>query len=76
MENSDPKFKENTQGGQSKPVEHDYSNNDQDPGPSPQAVHEKNNKGAGPILKWIIPALLVIMAVLYYLFFNDRPQRM
>lgn len=74
MENSDPKFSENPE-GQAKPIEHDYSKHETDPGPSPQAVKEQNNKGAGPTMKWIIPILLIVMAILYYIFFQHHPTK-
>jgi hypothetical protein len=72
MENTDPKFREN-QEGNPKPVEHDYPKHEQDPGPSPQAVNEKNNKGAGPALNWILPILVIALIIIYWLFFKDRP---
>lgn len=72
MENIDPKHAENP-GEPIKPVEHDYAKHEQDPGPSPQAVNEDNNKGAGPAMKWIIPILVIILAILYWIFFKDRP---
>jgi len=72
MENTDPKHSERPDGN-AKPVEHDYAKHEQDPGPSPQAVHEENDKGAGPTMKWIIPILVIVLAILYWIFFKDRP---
>jgi hypothetical protein len=51
-----------------KPIEHNYDNHKADPGPSKEAVFEQNNKGAGPTLKWIIPIILVILFVLWFVF--------
>lgn len=73
METTDPKFSEDPQGN-SKPVEHDYAKHERDPGPSPQAVEEDNDKGAGPTMKWIIPIAIILLAILYWIFFKDRPS--
>lgn len=72
MENIDPKHAENP-ANHPKPTEHDYAKHEQDPGPSPQAVKEENDKGAGPTMKWIIPIIIIILAILYWIFFKDRP---
>ncbi|WP_316834804.1 hypothetical protein [Pedobacter nutrimenti] len=52
-----------------KPVETNYSKHQEDPGPSPQAVNEYDKNGAGPILKWLIP-ILVIALLIYWLIFR------
>lgn len=69
MENIDPKHAEGPE-STPKPIEHDYAKHENDPGPSPQAVKEDNDKGAGPTMKWIIPILIIIMAILYWIFFR------
>jgi hypothetical protein len=74
MENTDPRFSENPEGSP-KPIETDYSKHEQDPGPSPQAVNEENNKGAGPTMKWIIPILIIILAILYWIFFQHHSAK-
>jgi len=51
-----------------KPIEHDYDKHKADPGPSKEAVFEKNDKGAGQTLKWIIPIILVILFILWFVF--------
>lgn len=66
MENIDPKHVENPQ-DTPKPIETDYAKHEQDPGPSPQAVNEDNDKGAGQTMKWIIPIIVVIMLILWFL---------
>lgn len=53
---------------QPKPIEHDYAHHENDPGPSPQAVEEKNENGAGPVMKWIIPILVVILLIYWFAF--------
>lgn len=73
METTDPKHQESPQGNQH-PIETDYSKHEQDPGPSPQAVKEENDKGAGPAMKWIIPIVIIILGILYWIFFKDRPH--
>lgn len=52
-----------------KPIETDYNKHQEDPGPSPQAVKEQDKNGAGPVLKWIIP-ILVVALLIYWLFFR------
>lgn len=52
-----------------KPIEHDYDAHKQDPGPAPQAVKEENDKGAGLTLKWIIPIVIIILFIIYFLVF-------
>lgn len=51
-----------------KPIEHNYDKHKADPGPSKEAVFEKNDKGAGQTLKWIIPIILVILFILWFVF--------
>ncbi|WEK21126.1 MAG: hypothetical protein P0Y49_08230 [Candidatus Pedobacter colombiensis] len=52
-----------------KPIEDNYPKHKADPGPSPQAVKEKDINGAAIVLRWIIP-LLVIALLIYWLFFK------
>lgn len=66
MENTDPKHRENPE-QTPKPVETDYSKHEEDPGPSPQAVNEDNNNGAGPVMKWIIPIIIIGMLIYWFL---------
>lgn len=51
-----------------KPVETDYNKHADDPGPAPEAVTERNDKGAGPVLKWIVPVLVVILMIYWFVF--------
>lgn len=66
MENIDPKHVENPQ-DIPKPIETDYAKHEEDPGPSPQAVNEDNDKGAGPAMKWIIPIIVAVLLILWFL---------
>ena len=52
-----------------KPIEHDYAAHEQDPGPSPEAVKEENDKGAGPAMKWAIPIIIIILFIVYWFLF-------
>lgn len=65
MENIDPKHQETPE--QAKPVETDYAKHEEDPGPSPQAVKEDNANGAGPVMKWIIPIIIIAMLIYWFL---------
>jgi hypothetical protein len=51
-----------------KPVETDYNKHSDDPGPAPEAVTERNDKGAGPVLKWILPVFVVILMIYWFVF--------
>lgn len=50
-----------------KPIEHNYAKHGDDPGPSPQAIKESNENGAGPVMKWIIPLIVVILLVYWFI---------
>ncbi|WP_207531702.1 hypothetical protein [Desertivirga arenae] len=49
-------------------VEHDYEHHQRNPGPSHEAVHQENDEGAGPALKWIIPPLVLVLIITWLLF--------
>lgn len=68
MENSESRHTEDPNKGH-KPIEHDYAKHQADPGPSPQAIKEKDINGASVVLRWLIP-LLVIALLIYWLFFK------
>lgn len=69
MENTEPTPRENPE-GKPETVETDYGKHENNPGPSPEAVNEDNDKGAGPVMKWIIPILIVILLVYWFIFRN------
>lgn len=53
-----------------KPIEHDYEAHHSDPGPAPEAVQEENNEGAGPTMKWIIPVIIIVLLLIYFIMFR------
>jgi len=70
MENTNnPKNGPQNTGNIQPPVEHDYDSHKQNPGPAPEAVYEEDKKGAGSVLRWIIP-ILVIALLIFWLFFK------
>ena len=50
------------------PVETDYPTHENNPGPSPEAVNEDNAKGAGPVMKWLIPILVIVLLIYWFIF--------
>lgn len=51
------------------PIEHDYdANKENNPGPSEEAVTEKDENGAGSVLRWIIPILVVALLIVWLFF--------
>lgn len=66
MENTESDFKENPE-NTPREVETDYPKHQDDPGPSPQAVNEDNDKGAGPVIKWGVPIIILVLLI-YWLF--------
>ena len=66
MENEEPHFEENPE-NKPREIETDYSKHEEDPGPSPQAVNEFDDKGAGPVIKWGVPIIIVLLLI-YWLF--------
>lgn len=66
MENTESDFKENPENNP-REVETDYPKHQDDPGPSPQDVNEDNDKGAGPVIKWGVPIIILILLI-YWLF--------
>jgi hypothetical protein len=54
-------------------VERDYNHHKENPGPSEEAIVEKDEEGAGQAMKWIIPILLVILFIVYFIFRNGKP---
>jgi hypothetical protein len=68
MENNlDPQHRDDSN-QPAKPIEQDYAKHADNPGPSPEAVKERNDKGAGPVLKWIVPVLVVILMIYWFVF--------
>jgi hypothetical protein len=67
MENIDPQNPKDVNQAP-KPIEHDYDKHKGDPGPSKEAIVEQNNKGAGPMLKWLIPIIIILLFVMWFIF--------
>jgi hypothetical protein len=53
------------------PVETNYEAHKENPGPAP-TVNEPDNKGAGQAMKWIIPIVVVILLLIYFLYFRNN----
>ena len=53
------------------PVEHDYNAHQQNPGPSPEAVEEKDENGGGLALKWVIPIAVIALLIVWFFFFRE-----
>lgn len=64
MENIDPQHTES--GAAPKPIEKDYENHKEDPGPAKPAVTEKDENGAGQALKWVIPIAIIIGLIIWF----------
>jgi hypothetical protein len=51
-------------------VETGYEKHQQNPGPSKEAVVEDDKDGASKVLKWILPALVIVL-ILVWLFVKE-----
>ena len=60
MENQEEEIRKSPEG-----IERDYNKHQQNPGPSEEAVKEKNDESAGRTLYWILPACVVILFIIY-----------
>lgn len=49
------------------PIETNYPEHEQNPGPSEEAVVEKDENGAGKVLRWILPALVAILLICWFI---------
>ena len=70
MENSTPKHTEDPN-KPVPPIETDYEAHKANPGPAP-TVNEPDNKGAGQAMKWIIPIVIVILLIVYFVYFRNN----
>jgi len=66
MENIEP---HEEHGKSPKPIEHNYEAHANDPGPSPEAINERDEEGAGKAMKWIIPIIIFILLLIYWIMF-------
>lgn len=53
------------------PAEEDYNAHSSNPGPSAEAIEEKDEDGAGKALKWVIPVVVILLTIVWFLFFRD-----
>jgi hypothetical protein len=67
MENIEP----HQEGAHKKPhpIEHNYAAHENDPGPAPEAINEEDKDGAGKAMKWIIPIVILILFIIYWVMF-------
>ncbi|TKC10283.1 hypothetical protein FA048_08805 [Pedobacter polaris] len=70
MENSTPNHTEDPNKA-APPVETNYEAHKENPGPAP-TVNEPDNKGAGQAMKWIIPIVIVVLLIVYFIFFRNN----
>ena len=70
MENSTPNHKEEPN-KPVPPIETDYPKHENNPGPAP-TVNEPDNKGAGQAMKWIIPIVVIVLLIIYFLYFRNN----
>lgn len=52
------------------PIETNYDANKENPGPSEEAVTQKNDKSAGNTMRWVIPVLIALLFIFYFIFFK------
>lgn len=49
-------------------IEENYPENQHNPGPSKEAVEEKNDKGASRTLNWVTLIVCIVLGLIYLLF--------
>ncbi|WP_157970347.1 hypothetical protein [Albibacterium indicum] len=52
-----------------KDIEENYPENQQNPGPSEEAVTEKDDKPASRTLNWVIIIAVVILAIIIFMYY-------
>lgn len=52
-----------------KDIEDNYSENQQNPGPSEEAVTEKDDKPASKTLNWVIIIAVVVLAIIIFMYY-------
>ena len=70
MENTETKHTEDPN-KKAPAVETNYDAHKTNPGPAP-TVNEPDNKGAGQAMKWIIPIVVIILLVIYFIYFRNN----
>lgn len=71
MENTTPQDHTEDPNKKAPPIETDYEAHQENPGPAP-TVNEPDNDGAGPAMKWIIPIVVIVLAVIWFIFFRNN----
>ncbi len=59
-------MEENNETPKRPPVEQDYAAHETNPGPSKEAVTEKDDRSVGVVLKWLIPIVVLLLAVAWF----------
>lgn len=59
---------ENDKNSSKTKVEEDYSAHKENPGPSPQALDEKSDKGSGKLLFWTLFIIVMILTIAWLFF--------
>ncbi|RZL03797.1 MAG: hypothetical protein EOO89_28305 [Pedobacter sp.] len=54
------------------PIETNYSAHETNPGPSKEAVEEKNEDGAGKAMKWVLPIIVLVLLIVWFIFFRNN----
>lgn len=72
MENSEKEKLENREEITNQPVEQDYEAHKENPGPSLEAVTEKDDSSVGDVMKWLIPVLILLMLIIYFFVFSKK----
>jgi len=54
---------------QPKKIEDDYSNNQENPGPSEEAVKEKDDQPASNVLNWVTIIAVIVLAIIIFLYY-------
>lgn len=49
-------------------IETDYSAHQENPGPSKEAVEEKDDRSVGNTIKWVIAIAVLILVIAYFIF--------
>lgn len=49
-------------------IETDYPEHKKNPGPAKEAVTEKDDQGAGNMIKWVIGIAVIVLIIAYFIF--------
>lgn len=68
MENDKEQEREKLINESPQPIETNYEEHKENPGAPVEAVVEENKDGAGKMLKYIIPILVLVLLLIWFLF--------